>query len=380
MNKFIKKKVCILAPIHNYKDIRVFQKEAVTLAENNYAVTLIARTDYDRECNGVTILKSPKYNSRFKRFLMQPYLIFKALKIDADIYHLHNPDMLILGFFLKMLNKKVIYDTHEDFSKRIMMRDWIPFKFRKPIAKLIVKLEKIAANHFDAIIVTQNNLVKKYSPNALLLENAPILFNELIKESFNKSNEIEKNEKNIRLIYVGGITDTRGIKEIIQSLEIVNKKHPVRLWLIGRFSDKKLFEQFKNMKGWKYVDFLGELPQEIAFAHMIKSDIGLVTILDKGDHSATSPNKLFEYQRFGLPFIASDFKEWTKRCESTKSGIFINPSDINELANAINRLSENSEERKRFSYNGKKFIREEFNWEIESKKMLDLYNNILKRS
>ena len=43
----------------------------------------------------------------------------KALEIDADIYHFHDPELLPYGLKLKKKGKSVIFDSHENYSEQI---------------------------------------------------------------------------------------------------------------------------------------------------------------------------------------------------------------------------------------------------------------------
>ncbi|WP_182038464.1 hypothetical protein [Vibrio alginolyticus] len=55
------KKVCILAPIHIWDDVRVFKKQAVSLSCSGYDVTLIARMDQELDGtiqDGVKLVRS----------------------------------------------------------------------------------------------------------------------------------------------------------------------------------------------------------------------------------------------------------------------------------------------------------------------------------
>ena len=78
-----------------------------------------------------------------------------------------------------------------------------------------------------------------------------------------KINEVSKSSKDY-LFYVGDITLIRGIKEMINSLYIVNKKqdHPIRLKLGGKFSPESLHAKMKDEKGWEYVDLSGGLVEK----------------------------------------------------------------------------------------------------------------------
>ncbi len=106
-----------MAPVHYYDDVRVFQKEAKTLSANGYRVLLLARAEISLVEEGVEVVPLPVVKNRLMRFLCLPRVFWTAFMLKGDVYHLHNPDTLPIVLLLKMLGRRVIYDTHEDFSK-----------------------------------------------------------------------------------------------------------------------------------------------------------------------------------------------------------------------------------------------------------------------
>jgi glycosyltransferase involved in cell wall biosynthesis len=367
--------VCILAPVHTYDDIRIFQKEAVSLAQWKYKVTLYAIAKSDQVINNVHIKALPSFKKRIHRFLYIPRIFWLALKEKADFYHLHNPDTLSIGFALKLLGKKVIYDVHEDFIKRVFCRTWIIPFFRPLLFYLIYTGEKLAGLLFDAVIVTQYEVQSRIGKKAVIIENAPLTKGVLIDQAYLLSESIP-NENFFRVIYVGRIGMSRGLMEMVRAMEKLNQKITARLWLIGPARKDDLIKS-KNSPGWKYVDYLGKKSQENAFAHMIKSDAGLSTILDVADHRNTSINKLYEYQRFALPFVASKFKKWMDQLTIVKSGLFVNPSRPNAIAQALYWIATNPEHAAGMGKRGQNFVLKKFNWEKESEKLLTLYERLL---
>lgn len=372
-------KVCIYAPVHISTDVRVYQKEAKAIASAGYSVVLLAREDEEYREDPVQgqlrVEAVPRYKSRFQRFLMQPLMLRKILRTKASIIHLHNPDTLLIGFLLKLMGKTVIYDTHEDFTQRILMREWIPGKLRKGIAKAVGRLEAWAGRVFDASIATQADVADRLGAKSIILENAPISRGDLIDRAYAYSLEVPKSAE-FRVIYVGTIGRTRGLLQMVKAMEYVNQFFSARLWLIGPVHDPGGMEQAKAREGWVYVDYLGSLPQERAFAYIIQSDVGLITIQDVGDHAKTSPNKIFEYQRFGVPFIASDFAAWRKKIGHVGSGVFVNQGDALEIAQMISLLHDLPELAKEMGQKGMAFTVNEYNWEIESEKLVRLYQTL----
>jgi glycosyltransferase involved in cell wall biosynthesis len=363
------KSICIVAPVHYYDDVRVFQKQAVSLATDSYNVKLYARAKSDLIKNNIQVIATPTFKGRIKRFLFLPVLVIKLLRDKSDVYLLHNPDTLPLLFILKLFGRKVVYDTHEDFSKRILMRGWLPQVLRPFFAKLIESLERVAYLLSDAFIVTQSALVKKYGKESFLVENAPIVTNELlqkVEESY-VANELSKIKAGLRLVYVGGISIDRGIIDTLNGLSIINLEFPCQLVLIGPASTELLSEMEEHI-AWKYVSYKGVLPQCDAFSWIRCSDVGLIWLRDIGDYSETSPNKLFEYGAMGIPFIATNFKLWHSRLSEYNSGVFIEPESIVDFVNGVQFLYDNSEVRQQMGYNGNSFVHDKYNWSIEYRK------------
>ena len=88
-------KVCHVTSVHPPEDVRIFQKECVSLARAGYDVTLVQQGgDYEKD--GVHILGFGDIApNRFQRMLMTAWRAYRrALEADADVYHLHDPELL----------------------------------------------------------------------------------------------------------------------------------------------------------------------------------------------------------------------------------------------------------------------------------------------
>ncbi len=370
-----KRTVCVVAPVHVWDDVRVYQKESRTLAEAGYQVTLIARTPSPQTINGVKIIP-PIGSSKFRllRFLLLPAVGVQALLQNAEIYHLHNPDTLPIVILLRIFGKKVIYDTHEDFSKEILIRNWIPKLLRRPLAFFVGKSESLVSIIATASIATQHDVVERLNGNALLLGNPPRANAGLYARVSKRAQEINSQECQVRAVYIGRINRPRGLYEMVDALAIVNNTTNVRLWLIGP-ADEDDLDGASRRPGWQYVDYIPSMAQELAFAYVARADVGLVVIRDVGGHASIEPNKLYEYMMFGKPFIASAFDVWIGKLANTDAGWFVKPDSADEIASVLLEIAENGEIAVNKGANGKEFIRH-YNWETESQKLLELYREI----
>jgi glycosyltransferase involved in cell wall biosynthesis len=369
------KRVVIVAPVHPWDDVRVFQKEACTLAREGFEVILIAQAPESGVVNGVRLVPAPVSRSRTSRFFKLAAVLREALRLRGDIYHLHNPDTIPLALILKVLRRRVIYDTHEDFSKRLLIRDWIPRPIRLPLSCVVATAESFIGFMTDGCIGTQPAVCQRLGHRATLIANSPITQGTLIDAAYRAAQTIHRGTE-LRLVYVGGINRARGLDCMVDALaDLNNAGIPARLWLIGP-AERNDLDRAMTQPGWTFVDYLGRLPQAHAFGHMIRADIGLVTILDVADHSRTSPNKLYEYLVFGLPVIASDFADWRRTLPEGSGVHYVRPGSTVQIVNAAKKLSELPDHGRSAATRGRDYVRTGFSWEKEGDALLRLYSDM----
>jgi len=75
-----------------------------------------------------------------------------------------------------------------------------------------------------------------------------------------------------------------------------------------------------------------------------------------------------------LPVVMSNFPYWQKIFKGY--ALFTNPYDPKDIAEKILYLLDNPNEAKKMGGRGRKLIEEKYSWETESKKLLEMYNNL----
>jgi glycosyltransferase involved in cell wall biosynthesis len=128
---------------------------------------------------------------------------------------------------------------------------------------------------------------------------------------------------------------------------------------------------------WKNVIECGHLDREHVANLMAKCIAGVVTFLPAPNHCNAQPNKMFEYMSAGLPVICSNFPLWEEIIEANECGICVNPSDYKAIADGIKKIATSFTLGGKFGKNGEVAIKEKYNWEAESKKLIDLYKNLI---
>ena len=362
-------KVCILTTAHSPFDTRIFHKEAKTLVKAGYDVTLIVQHSRDEITDGVKIIALPKPMNRFTRIFGLSWRIFYlTLRQQSNIYHFHDPELIIMAIALKFFGKKVIYDVHEDVPKQILNKDWIGnICIRKYVAFTIDIIEQIGALLFSRIVVATPDIARRFPKNkTVILRNYPIL--ELIDNA-----EPADNIKNKPIIiYAGGLTRIRGIKEIIQAMEYIDDK--AELWLFGKWESTKFKKDCENLKGWEYTKYLGFKSLEEVYGVMKSSVIGLVNFLPVENHLQAGPNKIYEYMACSLPIVMSNFPCWQEMFK--KYVLFADPFAFKDISEKILYLLNNPKEAKKMGNKGRKLVKEKCSWEAESRKLLEMYDNL----
>lgn len=364
----MQKKVCHLTTVHSIDDVRIFTKECTSLAANGFNVTLIAcgNESFEEIKNGVKrILLNIPVKNRLQRFFKRSKAVYKkALEIDADIYHFHDPELLPVGLKLKKKGKKVIYDSHEDLPRQISYKGWIPQILKKPVSFISEVLENYYAKRMDGIITVSDHIKKRFDK---LHQKVVICHNYASLNEFGKISIWDEQNKN-HVCYVGAISKVRGIYNIVEA----SQKAKVKLEVAGSTKSNELLNQLNDSS----VIYHGYADREKVKAIFSNSFAGLVTFLPSPNHNNANPNKLFEYMAAGLPVIASYFSAWKTIIDENQLGITVNPENIEEIAEAIRYLNQNKAIAKQMGENGRRAFEEKFNWQVEEKKLLKLYNSL----
>lgn len=355
---------------HPHTDIRIFLKECTSLAKKGYDTNLIAPNAPSTKINQVTIHGvNNRSKSRFTRMTKTVWSVYKkALEVNAEVYHFHDPELLFVGFLLKVKGKAVIYDVHEDVPRQIITKSWIKPYFRKIIANTFEFLENKLAKRFDAIITatpTINERFQKIGCYAINVNNFPLLSEfDFIKNDWSK--------KERAVCYIGGINEIRGIYQMVDALG----EGDVKLFLAGNFQKNEVREKTSKIQGWNMVEELGIINRKEVTEVLSKSVGGLVLFHPAPNHINAQPNKMFEYMASGIPVISSFFPLWKEIIEEHECGICVDPLKVEEIAKSINWLVNNPDKALKMGENGRKAVKEKYNWENEEEKLFTLYENI----
>lgn len=364
-------KVCHITSAHGPEDVRIFQKECVSLAKAGYETYLVQRGD-SYEKNGVHLVGFGEVTGgRLKRMTQVARRAYEtALSVNADIYHLHDPELLPYGLKLKKRGKKVIFDSHENTLESIPVKYWIPVPIRKAVYVWFRDLQERVCRQIDAVVVVTPHMIDFFrwlNPRTTQITNFPVL---------NEAAPPAAPERGV-LAFAGGISRQWNHHTIIKALE---KLPECRYRLCGPVEGAYLRE-LESLPAWNQVEYLGRIPHAEVAGLLARSAVGMAVLgyIRNGDgkNGTMGNTKIFEEMRAGLPVVCTDFVLWKEFVERWKCGICVNPENVDEIAAAIRYLLDHPEEARQMGENGRRAVKEEFNWDVEEKKLLALYEEIL---
>ena len=359
-------KVCHVTSVHPPFDGRIFLKECCSLAKK-YDTTLIAPNVENQEVNGVHIKGVSLPLSRIKRMMCLGRVYEKMKEVNADIYHFHDPELIPLGIRIKKeKGKKIVFDSHEDVPLQISEKEWLPAVVRKPLHFVYAKYEQSALRKYSALISVTPSIVERlaaFHPHTYMVTNYPIY-----------SEQEDTREFGNYICFAGGIAAQWMHEEILDAIEDLD----VRYLLAGKADSEAYMQQLKSKKSWTKVDFYGTIPYSQVAGLMEKSIAGVVLndyVANVGYHQGSLGNtKLFENMMCGIPVIATDFVLWKEIIDKYHCGICVNPHDLQAISNAIAYLINNPEEARLMGDNGRRAVKEQYNWNTQEQVLFELYD------
>ncbi len=370
------KRVCMLVTSELSHDPRV-TKEAQITFEAGYNVSVICRENlgYQAPYKIITFgVRKPssrilKYAERFFSLLL---IFWLTLRERPDLIHANDLDTLPVAFLAgKLLRAKIVYDSHELWPD-------VNANLRGISGKIASQLQTFIARRIDGVITVNeylgNVMAQRMSIKPpLVVLNAPYLRGH---EKIQPGEWIQQFRGKKIALYLSRYIPHRGIWDVIESAKYLPEDIVVVFRGYGPLENemrKRVTEANLDNK----VFFLPPVPMEEIVSASMGADVALVLYDPVHDsHRNVSPNKLFQYMMAGVPVVCSDMVFLRKMVTELNIGELYTPGNAESLASAIaNVVSDKKRHQEMVSHC--LHYREQFCWEVEGKKLIDLYQTLL---
>jgi len=298
----------------------------------------------------------------------------EAVRLDSDLYHFHDPELLPVGLLLRIRGKVVVYDVHEDVSMDIARKHYIPQGFRRLSAAAVSLFETLSASLFSAVVPATPTIARRFAARRLLqvvLSNYPVL------EEFHTADPVAWQCRSEAVGYVGVLARDRCIAEMVQAMSLLPPSLRATLKLVGNFSPPSLKVELASVKGWERTQALGILDRAGVAKVLEEVRAGLVVLKPTPAFLDSLPIKMFEYMCAGIPVIASNFPGFAEIVNGAKCGLLVDPDDPRTIAQAIEFVLTHPEEAEEMGRRGHEAVVAKYNWASEERKLIQLYSTLL---
>ena len=351
-----------MTTLHPPQDVRIFGKECRTLAAAGYEVKLAAPAERAETVDGIMIepLGYTKIAAGPADLLRRLGAALAAAdRSGADVFHLHDPELLPDALRLKASGARVVYDAHEDTPVEVSTLG------RAGPAGKALGLGwsaglAVLGHVVDGVVAATPSVAARFpAAKTVLVRNFPLAEE---TEAFAGAPLAERPHE---VLYLGRLSADRSAHQLARALELVPE---ATLVVAGRVDPPALANELPGL------DLRGQLDREQVAAALGRARVGLVLLQSRRAYVESLPVKLFEYMAAGIPFVASDFPPWRKLADGC--GLFVDPSDPEAIATAIRRLLNDPTEAQELGARGRNAVRTTYNWEREAPQLLALYERL----
>jgi glycosyltransferase involved in cell wall biosynthesis len=390
------KRILMLLENCTYREDNRVQREARTLTEAGYSVTVICprHPDYAwREIvDGVRVYTFPEppegdglvgylaeYGQSWVNSALLSYLVY--LSDGFEVVHAHNPpDLFVfIGGLYKLLGKKFIFDHHDLSPEMYYARfrgEGNPF-----VHRVLVWLEQLSCRTADHVIATNESYKR------LEIERSGIPADKIT---------VVRNgpdPKRVRLVapderlramgktiigYVGVMGYQDGVDYYLRALHhLVYQLHCTNVYsvLIGKGDAwQELQHLAQELNLTEYVWFTGRVSDAELMRYLSSADI-CVGPDPKNDFTDRSTMiKMMEFMALGKPIVAFDLTE--HRNSAGDAALYAEPNDEADFARQMLRLINDPALREAMGRIGQERVRSQLEWRHQAPHLLDVYQQL----
>ena len=364
--------------MHPATDKRVHYKEAVSLVRAGHTVTHVCPDPAgDRLLDGVRIVTFSGKRSIAGRLSCLATLYRLAVAQDADVYHCNEVDSWMAGVWLKIRHgKKLVFDSHEipshDFAESRVPR------LLQPIVVLCFRLLfRLMLLFTDRLVLAKRSADMDFRhthvPKTLVQNFADVVEKDDHRQS-------ASNDDTVTLVHLGAINRQRGWPQMLEALARTETR-ALHLEVIGQFGDgseKDFLARVKDLGLEDRGTFTPWIAYDAVPAALARCDIGIILfqpVMFNFTHAL--PHKLFDYMLARLPVIAPGFAvEVAEIIHDSDAGLLVDPTNISQVAAAMDKLATDPMLRQRYGDNGRRAVMETYNWPQEERKLIAMYETM----
>ena len=340
------RRIVHLTTVHTPRDVRIFHKEVRALTAAGAQASVLAPEQPVR---------------RADRARAGWQLARRARDIDADAYHVHDPELLLQALWLqRTTGRPVIYDAHEYLGETTRTKRWIPRPLRRPVAFVAARAEREAGRRLDGVVTANEDLAARFAAagcRSVSVANGPFA------SEFAESGEPEGG----MVLYVGGLGPLRGLPLMLEAFPQVDVPG-ARLVLAGPGEVGDLPPG---------VEHIGVVDHSEVPGLLERASVAWIPLRRHGNYDRAVPTKLVEAMAMARPVVASDLPRMAAIVRATGCGIVVPADDPAAHAEAIRRLLDDPALAREMGQAGRRAFLDGLSFEHEADALTSFYAEVL---
>ena len=382
-------RVCHISTVHAPFDQRIFHRACWSLKRAGYDVHLLVQFDTARASrDGIEIhaVGAPKPHTLGLRIANRAGRLWRAARIakalSAQVYHLHDPELIPVGLWLKATTRAaVVFDCHENNVGYLLQKKYLHPLVRRVLIAGMTALESTAARWFDAIVAADQGVGElfrdKYrARKVVVVHNFPRL------DLFPSDAATGDRTKRFDLVYHGTIPRYH-LDIAFAVAEDLRRRGVAAKWLFfGKCPEIRWAQaevRRRNLEADFEIDAVPVPHGEVA-ARVSQARIGFIPLPDLPKFQHNIPTKLFEFMLLGMPTVLSDLPPSRPFVGDGTCAVMVRPDDIQGYAQAIIDLLQDEARARDMGNAARARVVERFSWERESEQLLRLYADLMRGS
>ena len=364
------------------KDARIYYRMCYGLAERGLSAVLVAPETPTEDM----VVQCSAWNGRLARTSRSRRIglaLRAALAEKADVYHIHEQELIPVALVLKILHPSaaVVFDAREDYPALMRMKYWIPKPLRPLLALTAHGANLIAGLCLDGIVAADPDVENDF--RLLGAKRTCVYYNFPTLSLFAPGRAVPPAAR-VDLVYVGGMSDRTGIFVLLDALALLAQEGIRPTVRLAGYTDgvggQKTIRNGIDFRGLTaQVELRGTLPYEEVPAWIRSGRIGLVPLLSLPKFMKNITTKTFEYWACGLPVIASNLPPIHPFLTDGYNGVLFEPGSARDLARAIRLLLAAPAQGEAMGRNGQQQVYEIWNNGSQTADLLSFYEQLCKR-
>ncbi len=321
----------------------------------------------------VTVLSSSSGSDLVVRSLKIPYspIPLSFPKIKAQVYHSHVPS----PFFARKMDeiaekegKPHVITYHNDVIVPTRVNGYrIPRFLGVAIERINFSLGIKLLEKADVVIATTKSYAESSPMLSRFMEKVRIVPNAVDAGEFRPG--IDAGEREPVVLYVGRLVAYKGVTILIKAMKEVQREIESKLVIVGDGEDRRSFERLAEKLNVRAI-FTGRLSKKEVVEWMQRAR---VLVLPSFSRLEAFGIVLLEAMSCSTPVISANIPGPSEI--ALHGGMTF--SDVAELSEKIKEILTRDQLATRLGRAGRKAVEEKFSWEVVTKKIEEIYNELL---